>query len=122
MIKWIFPQPGDSFLGWIGRLFLIFCGLIAFLWVFGTLSDKWKTEDPPEPDWKGYDYSRPVSDISYRDYETKTVYYRPLGPYTGKLPKPEKSTGKYSDEYLEEIFLDNDLANDYEDLYEKYRD
>jgi len=30
MIKWIFPQPGDSFLGWIGRSFLIFMGFIGF--------------------------------------------------------------------------------------------
>jgi hypothetical protein len=122
MIKWIFPQPGDSFLGWIGRLFLIFMGLIGGLIFIGHIAEKNKPIDPPEPGWKGYDYSRPVSDIVYRDYETRTVYYS-KGPYTGPtLNKSNNSSSKYSEEYLEDIFLDNDMANDYDDLYEKYRD
>jgi len=123
MIKWIFPQPGDSFLGWIGRLFLIFMGFIGFAFFLAYLDERNQPVDPPQQEWKGYDHTRPVSDISYRDYSTKTVYYREQVPYKGKINTEKwKTGGKYSNEFIEEIFLDNDLANDYEDLYEKYRD
>jgi hypothetical protein len=123
MIKWIFPQPGDSFLGWIGRLFLIMMGIIGFAFFLAYLDERNQPVDQPQQEWKGYDHTRPVSDISHRDYSTKTVYYREPGPYKGTINTEKwKTEGKYSDEFIEEIFLDNDLANDYEDLYEKYRD
>jgi hypothetical protein len=94
------------------------------MWLYGTMLMKLdQDEDPPQKEWTGYDPTRPVSDISYRDYKTKTVYYPPKGNYSGPpLFQENNSPSKYTDEYLEEIFLDNDLANDYEDLYEKYRD
>jgi hypothetical protein len=94
------------------------------MWLYGTMLIKSEQDDdPPQKEWTGYDHTRPVSDISYRDYKTKTVYYRESGAYKGEINTEKWNTErKYSEEFLEEIFLDNDLANDYEDLYEKYRD
>jgi hypothetical protein len=123
MIKWIFPRPGDTFFGWIGRLILIICLVISPFALKVYVEEKYQPVEPPPYEWIGLDPSRPVSDISHRDYVNGIVYYRERGPYTEKTnTKRWESECKYTEEQIEDIFIDNDLINDYEYLYEMYRD
>ena len=123
MIKWLFPRPGDSFLGWVGRVALICCSILGVGWIIVFIEEKTKPEDPPPYEWKGLDPSRPVSDISHRDYINGIVYYREFGTYKGETKTVKwEAESKYTDIDIEELFLDYDFANDYEILYEKYRD
>jgi len=124
MIKWIFPRPGDTFLGWLGRLALICCAILGIGWILVYFQEKERQlDDTPPYEWIGLDPSRPVSDISHRDYVNGIVYYREPGPYIEKTNyRRWENECKYTEEDLENIFLDYDLANDYEMLYEKFRD
>lgn len=120
----ITPGEDETFVGWILRL-VSYIVVIVFVFVLGPCK-----EDEPEPErkqcgspWKNLDPSRPLSDIIHLDYSTGIVTYCDTGKY---IPKGEKRkitpSPTYGGKTLEEIFLDNDLANDYDDLYEMYRD
>ena len=127
MIKWLFPRPGDSFLGWIGRIVLIFGSIFSVGALAVFIEEKFKPETSPPYEWIGLDPSRPASDISHRDYINGIVYYREYndpGPYVKKYNDntTELIGGKYTAEDIEDIFIENDLANDYEYLYEMFRD
>ena len=112
------------------RRFLV---VVAALWLIGFLStpQKHKTEDRAII-WKGYDPSRPVSDISHLDYENMTVTYRTY-PDPGQPPQsyPRKrhkgvtittGEGKRINTHLSYEELFEQLELEYEDLYEYYMD
>jgi hypothetical protein len=128
MIKWLFPRPGDSFLGWIGRLALICTITFIVLVTFGLMMNKYSQDATTETDyeWIGLDPNRPVSDISHRDWNTGQVYYREYGPYETKIQNPFD----YSLDLrlngieisIEDLFMEYQLEYEYEILYEMFRD
>lgn len=107
--------------------------IVAALWLIGFLStpQKHNTEDRAII-WKGYDPSRPASDISHLDYESMTVTYRTYpNPEQLRQSYPRKRQngvtittrdGQQVDTHLtyEELF--EQLELEYEDLYEYYMD
>lgn len=118
------PGKNETFVGWILRLTLYFVIFVAAC-ILGTyLEDKHKPEPKPYGSHrKNPEPSRPASDVLHDDYSTMTVTYRDTGRHVPKGKKREKtSSATYGGKTVEEIFLDNDLANDYEELYEMYRD
>ncbi|MDR2972235.1 MAG: hypothetical protein LBU83_09955 [Bacteroidales bacterium] len=128
MIKWIFPRPGDSFVGWIGRVTLICTITFIILGTFGLIMNKYYQDDTIVTDyeWIGLDPNRPVSDISHRDWKTGQVYYREYGPFENRIQNPSNSNldirvnGRQVS--IEDLFIDYQLENDYEYLYEMFRD
>jgi len=128
MLKWIFPQPNDSFIGWLGRLFLICTITFIALGSLGLWLNNYFLDDTVETDyeWIGLDPSRPVSDISHRNWKTGEVFYRDLGPCEIKTKPAQHTTpiitvdGKIVS--IEELFMDYQLEYDYEYLYEMFRD
>ena len=118
---------------YIFRFVCRFLAVITTLWLICFLStpQKHKSKDRTII-WKGYDPSRPASDISHLDYENMTITYRTY-PDSGQRTQfyPRKlhngvtittGDGKRIDTHLtnEELFEQLDL--EYEDLYEYYMD
>lgn len=118
---------------YIFRFIRRFLTVFAILWLIGSLSSpqKHKNEDRTII-WKGYDPSRPASDICHLDYENMTITYRTYpdsGQRTQFYPRKRHNgvtittgDGKRIETYLtnEELFEQLDL--EYEDLYEYYMD
>lgn len=126
---------------YIWRFFSRMIGIFVLLWLICYwFSESTKTPitqvRPPEEVWKGYDPSRPVTDIAEIDYENMRLTYRTyLKP--GEQPPPLKiydnqrhsqgvtittGGGKTINTELtyEELF--EQLNLEYEDLYEYYMD
>ena len=131
----IFPRPNESFGFYIFRTILLVVAIGALLIFLGNYSDKIKVDtDPPQKEWTGYDPTRPVSDISHRDYTNKVIYYRPKGDYvpteTEKQKQKKKSTERAkkqtyrdpTDEEILEYIRNNEGDFDIEEIYDKYRD
>jgi hypothetical protein len=118
----LFPKPDDSFLGWLFRLFAIIAGVLLFLYVFEIIDDR-REEKRKAAQWERlYPDGKP-------DWTKKNPMFPPRNTPRDKDANDVQDIQIHPDIWvdgkkvtIEELFRDYDLANDYEDLYEKFRD